>query len=227
MTYRWKTLSEGYNFVSNLIAIGGLHAKLCALKVVGVLVVGISTLPLGNPETKSHLDVAPMERHIVYYKGEGGDFPPVRVVVSLVCPSCPWFVQASKVLQPCTIHFVLVLCRFVWVIEACQFFLVPSQSSSTPLYPSIMLRARERGSTPYSFVVFRLGFTFESLKELGVHHFTFCFKANVLMICIFFTLFHTCHFPLKFILTLTWATINTCWLRNSMDVALGNYNDIF
>jgi hypothetical protein len=38
--------------------------------------VGISRLPLGNPGTKSHLDVAPMERHRVYYKGEGGGFPP-------------------------------------------------------------------------------------------------------------------------------------------------------
>jgi hypothetical protein len=31
---------------------------------------------------------------------------------------------------------VLVLCRSVWVIEACQFFLIPSQSFSTALYPS-------------------------------------------------------------------------------------------
>ncbi len=31
----------------------------------------------GNPnETKSHLDVALVERRIVYYKGEGGVFPP-------------------------------------------------------------------------------------------------------------------------------------------------------
>ncbi len=44
----------------------------------------------GTPRTKSHLDVAPMERHIVYYKGEGDGFPQVRVVVSLVSPSCPW-----------------------------------------------------------------------------------------------------------------------------------------
>jgi hypothetical protein len=29
-----------------------------------------------------------MERHKVYYKGEGGDFPQVRAVVSLVNPSC-------------------------------------------------------------------------------------------------------------------------------------------
>jgi hypothetical protein len=56
--------------------IGGLHKKLCAFKVVGVVVVAISMRLLGSPETKSHLDVAPVERHIVYYKREGGGFPP-------------------------------------------------------------------------------------------------------------------------------------------------------
>ncbi len=50
----------------------------------------------------------------------------------------------QKVLQLCTNHLVSVLCRSVWVIEACHFFLVPSQSSSTPFYPSIMLWTRER-----------------------------------------------------------------------------------
>jgi hypothetical protein len=37
---------------------------------------GIPGLPLGSPRTKCHLDVAPMERCRVYYKGEGGGFPP-------------------------------------------------------------------------------------------------------------------------------------------------------
>ncbi len=142
--------------------------KLCALKVARVLTVGISRLPLGSPGTKSHLDVSPMERHIVYYKGEGGGFPQVWVVMSLVCLSCMWLVLAPKVLQLCTNHFVLVLCRFVWVIEACHFFLVPSRNSNMPLYPSIVLRARERASTLCSSTVFNLGLTFESLKELGV-----------------------------------------------------------
>jgi hypothetical protein len=72
----------------------------------------------------------------VYYKGEGGGFPQVRAVVSLMCPCCPWFVLAPKVLQLCTNHFVWVVCRPVWVSEACQLFLVPSRSSNTPLYPS-------------------------------------------------------------------------------------------
>jgi hypothetical protein len=42
---------------------------------VGVLGVGISGFPFGSPGTKSHLDVAPIERCRVYYKGEGGGFP--------------------------------------------------------------------------------------------------------------------------------------------------------
>jgi hypothetical protein len=51
-------------------------------------------------------------------------------------------------------HLVLVLCRLVWVNEVCQFFLVPSRSSSTPLYPSKVLRARECASTPCSSAIF-------------------------------------------------------------------------
>ncbi len=68
-------------------------------------------LPLGSLGTKSHLDVSLVERHKVYYKGDGGGFPQVRVVVSLVSPSCPWLILAPKVLQLCTNHLVLVLCR--------------------------------------------------------------------------------------------------------------------
>ncbi len=47
---------------------------------------GISGLPLGSPGTKCHLDVAPVESCKEYYKGEGGGFPQVRAVVSLVSP---------------------------------------------------------------------------------------------------------------------------------------------
>jgi hypothetical protein len=66
-------------------------------------------------ERKSHLDVGLVESHRVYYKGEGGASPEVRAVVSLVCPCCPWFVPAPKVLQLCTNHFVWVVCKPVWV----------------------------------------------------------------------------------------------------------------
>ncbi len=69
----------GYNFASDLISIRDLHAKLWGPKVAGV--------PTLATETKCHLDVGLMERHIVYYKGKGGRFPQVRAVVSLVNPS--------------------------------------------------------------------------------------------------------------------------------------------
>jgi hypothetical protein len=65
-------------------------------------------------ERRAHCAHA-VERRRVYYKGEGGGFPQVRAMVSLVCLSCPWLVLAPKVLQLCTNHFVLVLCRSVWV----------------------------------------------------------------------------------------------------------------
>jgi hypothetical protein len=86
-TYCWKALDEGYNFVLKLISTGGLKRKLWAPKVAGVPSLRISRLPFGSPGTKSHLDVALVERHKVYYKEEGGGFPQVRAVVSLVSPS--------------------------------------------------------------------------------------------------------------------------------------------
>jgi hypothetical protein len=55
-------------------------------------------IPLGSFGTKSHLDVGPVGSHIVYYKGEGGGFPQVWAMVSLVSPSWPWLVLAPKVL---------------------------------------------------------------------------------------------------------------------------------
>ncbi len=60
-----------------------------ARKVAGVPVVKISRLPLGNPMKKCHLDVSLMERHKIYYKGEGGGFPQVQAMVSLESLSLP------------------------------------------------------------------------------------------------------------------------------------------
>jgi hypothetical protein len=86
VTYLWKALDEGYNFVWDLISIRGLHTKLWAPKVVGIPTLAISGLPLGSPRTKCHLDVGLVERHKVYYKGKGGGFPQIQAVVSLVSP---------------------------------------------------------------------------------------------------------------------------------------------
>jgi len=99
VTYRWKALDKGYNFASDLISIRGLHAKLWALKVARVSTLTISGLPLGSPGTKCHLDVDLMDRHKVYtIRGEGGGFPQVRAMVSLVIPNYRWLVLAPKVL---------------------------------------------------------------------------------------------------------------------------------
>jgi len=87
-TYRWKALNESYNFASNRIAIWGLLTKLWGSKVAGVPFGAISGLPVGSLGKNSHLDVASVESCRVYYKGEGGGFPQVRAVVSLVCPCC-------------------------------------------------------------------------------------------------------------------------------------------
>ncbi len=38
----------------------------------------------GSPETKSHLDVAPVEGYRVYFMAEGDGFPQIRAMVSLV-----------------------------------------------------------------------------------------------------------------------------------------------
>jgi hypothetical protein len=135
----------------------------------GNTTLAISGLSFRSPRTKCHLDVGLVQKHKVYYKGEGGGFPQVRAVVSLVNPSCSWLVLTPKVHQLCTNHLMLVLCRPMWTSEAFQFLLVPSRSSGTPLYPSKVLWARERAPTPYSSVIFYLGFTFESLKELGTY----------------------------------------------------------
>jgi len=118
--YHWKDFNKGYNFALDLILIEVLHTNLWGSKVAGVPTLAISGLPLGSPETKSHLDVGLVERHRVYYKAECGGFPQFRAVVSLVNPSCSWFIQAPKVLQLCINHLVLVLCRSVWVVDACH-----------------------------------------------------------------------------------------------------------
>jgi len=82
-----KAFNESYNFILDLISIEGLQTKLWGPKVAGVPTLAISGLPLESPKTKSHLDVGLMERHRVSYKGEGGGFPQVRAMVSLMSPS--------------------------------------------------------------------------------------------------------------------------------------------
>jgi hypothetical protein len=91
-----KLLNKGYNFALDLISIGGLHAKLWTPKVTGVQIVGIAGLPLGSHKTKWHLGVGLVARHRVYYKGEGGGFPQVWTMVSLVSLSLLMAYSSTK-----------------------------------------------------------------------------------------------------------------------------------
>jgi len=69
---------------------------------VGVLILGISGLPFGSPGTKCHLDMGLVERHKIYYKGEGGGFPQVRAMVSFVSSNLPVAHPSTKSAQ--TMH---------------------------------------------------------------------------------------------------------------------------
>jgi hypothetical protein len=63
---------------------------------------GISRLPLGSPEKKNHLDAGLVASYRVYYKGGGGGFPQVRVVLSLVSSSL--FVARPSTKSASTMH---------------------------------------------------------------------------------------------------------------------------
>jgi hypothetical protein len=50
----------------------------------------------GTPEIKNLLDVGTIERRREYYMGEGGGFPQVRAVVSLMSPRSPAACPSTK-----------------------------------------------------------------------------------------------------------------------------------
>ncbi len=56
----------------------------------------ISGFSFGSLGTKCHLDVGLMEKHKVYYKGEGGGFPQIRAVVNLVTLNLPMARLSTK-----------------------------------------------------------------------------------------------------------------------------------
>jgi hypothetical protein len=58
--------------------------------------------PIWESQTKCHLDVGLVQRHKVYYKGEGGGFLQVQAVVNLLSPSLPVTCPSTKSAQ--TMH---------------------------------------------------------------------------------------------------------------------------
>jgi hypothetical protein len=105
-TWHWKALDESYNFSLDCVAIGLCNQKISASKVPGLQPGTLSGLQLGSPGKNSHLDATSAASCRVYYKGEGGGFPQVRAVVSLMCPCCPWLVLAPR----CSNYALTTLC---------------------------------------------------------------------------------------------------------------------
>ncbi len=64
-----------------------LQSGVMALQSFGSPTGTISGLHFGSPKNLCHLDVASMASCREYYMGEGGGFPRVRAMMSLVCPS--------------------------------------------------------------------------------------------------------------------------------------------
>jgi hypothetical protein len=96
-TRHLKALGKSYNFGSDLVPIRVWGEELWASKVLGLQPETVSGLQLESPGKKSHLDVASAESCKIYYMGEGGGFPRVRAVVSLVCKSARGLSQHPKV----------------------------------------------------------------------------------------------------------------------------------
>jgi hypothetical protein len=74
-----------------------LQLGVMAVQSSGSLAWTISGLHFGSPRNLCHLDVASMASCREYYMGEGGGFPQVRAVVSLVCPSARGLSQHPRV----------------------------------------------------------------------------------------------------------------------------------
>jgi hypothetical protein len=68
----------------------------------------VSGFLLGSPGTKSHSDVGAAEKHRIYYMGEGGGFPWVRVVVGQVNPKLPVACLSIKGAPECELTNLLV-----------------------------------------------------------------------------------------------------------------------
>jgi hypothetical protein len=135
---RWKVVEEDYNFSLELISIEGLQTKLWASKLVRVPILGILKFLLRSPGIKWHLGVGPMARHIIYYKGEGGGFFQLKVVVNFV-NFVSYFVRVSFVHQKCSnsalTNLLFGLCRSAWIIELlviCPSFILKLQHALLP-----------------------------------------------------------------------------------------------
>ncbi len=102
-------------------------------------------LPFRSLKTNNHLDVVPVEWHRVYYMGEGGGFPRVRVVVSQVSQVLPMACLSTKGAPECELTNLLVGLMQVRVNES--FVPLPSLIPK-PQHAPLLLLVLRAGSVP-------------------------------------------------------------------------------
>jgi hypothetical protein len=82
-----ESSQRDYNFDLGLDPIQAWGEDLWPSKVSGLQPGTVSRLHFESPNKMCHSDVASATSRREYYMGEGGGFPQVGAVVSLVCPS--------------------------------------------------------------------------------------------------------------------------------------------
>jgi hypothetical protein len=196
---------------------------LWAPKIARVSTLGISRLPFQSPETKCHLDVGLVERHKVYYKGEGGGLPQVRAMMSFMNSNLLVARPSTKSAPTCINQLV------VWFVQVrvSKWIACPS-SWSHPEAPTRfstpkVLRAKERASNSLFFHCFNFRLTFESIKELGsasigVPLFRTCVWQTTItqfQLCNLFMSFNNKWVIIKYLVTFvflddSWLSISNC-----------------
>jgi len=130
------------------------------------------------------------------------------------------FAHGSSMHQKCSdyalTNLLFGLCRFVWVINLIVTFLSPySRAPTRPSTPK-MLRTKEHYLNSSFFLCVHLGFTFESIKELG----SMLVINFLLLIIIFFKNLLVC----LFLSNLFFHLISRIWaskylgLQNTIDL---------
>jgi hypothetical protein len=160
VTYIWKTFDKGYNFDLNLTLIKGFHKKLWAFKVMGIPILRILGSQVGSPRIEWHLGAGPVAKRREYYKVEGGGFPQVQAMVSILSP-------CLHVTRPCTKNaptthwptccFVCAgPCKSVQVIDLLVVLPSPHlEALARPSTPKVF-QAKECAPIPYPSIVFTL-----------------------------------------------------------------------
>jgi hypothetical protein len=135
-TRRWRPLDKDYIFGSDLVPIGGLHRKYSPIKLR-------DSEPWRFQD--SHLGVSGQKAIRVPLLRSGAEYTIWGKVVAspksgprwvLWVWGCPWLVLTPKVLQPSANQLACWFCVGLlnWV-SCLTLVVIPSRSSSTPLYP--------------------------------------------------------------------------------------------